>query len=196
MNAADIDALVRRKINERENDINKFILEEINNSDWVIKYDRMVLKLITCIFHISLKMTTDNQLNPQAVEFGSGRPYLYDYKRWVAGENFVSTMYDELADILNKMLIIYKSRTESVLKFKLWQDVFVRGCDDKYSILTFNIQDKTSHSQINDFDHDTIKEQVYKQMDDLLSFESEKLEVQISESNVHVLLYSPLKLDI
>ena len=31
---------------------------------------------------------------------------------------------------------------------------------------------------------------------DLLSFESEKLEVQISGSNFHVLLYSPIKLDI
>ena len=48
----------------------------------------------------------------------NGRFYLYDYKLWVT-ENFVGTMYDELADVLNKMLIMYKSRTNSVFKFKL-----------------------------------------------------------------------------
>lgn len=195
MNATDIKVMVRRKLNERESDINKFIVDEINNPGWVIKYDRMVLKLITSIFHISPKLVVDNKINPQKEEFDSGRFYLYDFRRWVH-EKFVNTMYEELANILNKMLIIYKSRSDSVFKFKSWQDVLVRGRDNKYSILTLNIQDKTSHSQINNFDQDTIKEQVYKQMKDLLSFESEKLEVQISGSNFHVLLYSPLKLDI
>lgn len=122
MKASYIDALVRRKVNERENDINKFIVEEINDPDWVIRYDRMVLKSITSIFHISPKLVTPNKINPQKDEFDSGRFYLYDYRRW-SNENLVGTRYDELADVLNKMLIIYKSRTESVFKFKLWQEI-------------------------------------------------------------------------